>query len=82
MTEQHITIVSSKRAWLNKKSVSTIDYIMTNHLTNWVENNKWGVDKSDHALIEVSCTQRNDNGPGVRGPIHYQYGQPHEQSQP
>jgi hypothetical protein len=67
MSIHNIKVVSDphQKTWYNKKSQSTIDYIISNNPGDWTCCTKWGVDRSDHALIEASINSRNDDGPGI-----------------
>ncbi len=67
MSANNMTIVSNTKThtWHNKKRQSTIDYIISNSPVQWDNSTKWGIDKSDHALITATYVTRCDIGPGI-----------------
>jgi hypothetical protein len=54
-----------KHTWGNSRTKSTIDYIATDIPGQWTSATKWGVDKSDHALVESTCKIIKVRGPGM-----------------
>jgi hypothetical protein len=63
-----IGIVSDDKThpWYNKKVSSTLDYIFSN-LDNggWNSKNLWGIDKSDHAVVQAQCESKVPSGLGI-----------------
>jgi len=67
LKDHNMVIVSDTKShtWGNKKSRSTIDYIATNIAGKWKGRNAWGIDNSDHAMVEVVCLGEVARGPGL-----------------
>jgi hypothetical protein len=52
--------------WYNKARSSKLDYILSNIQGEaWKSNNIWGVDNSDHAMVDVESISIAKKGPGI-----------------
>jgi hypothetical protein len=67
MREFDIQIISNtdSHTWSTRNNRSTIDYIISNVDSQWKARNIWGVDKSDHCVVEAISKIKPTRCPGI-----------------